>query len=53
MPEVFARQPGFTSTQMGLRWRPNDGPLEFDLLAGSFFDTVNAKFFTVGITFRY
>lgn len=53
MLEVFGRQPGFTGVQMGLRWRPNDGPLEFDLLAGSFLDTVNAKFFTVGITFRY
>lgn len=53
MLEVFGRQPGFTGTQIGLRWRPNDGALEFDLLAGSFFDTVNAKFFTVGITFRY
>lgn len=53
MLEVFGRERGFTGTQVGLRWRPNDGPLEFDLLAGSFFDTVNAKFFTVGITFRY
>ena len=53
MLEVFGREPGFTGAQMGLRWRPNDGPLEFDLLAGTFFDTVNAKFFTVGITFRY
>jgi len=53
MLEVFGRAPGFTGTQMGLRWRPNDGPINFDLLAGSFFDTVNAKFFTVGVTVRY
>jgi len=53
MLEMFGREPGFTGAQMGLRWRPNDGPIEFDLLAGTFFDTVNAKFFTVGITFRY
>jgi hypothetical protein len=53
MLEVFGREPGFTGAQVGLRWRPNDGPIEFDLLAGTFFDTVNAKFFTVGITFRY
>ncbi len=53
MLEVFGRQPGFTGTQIGLRWRPNDGPIEFDLLAGSYFDAVNSKFFTVGITFRY
>ncbi|MBI3197268.1 MAG: hypothetical protein HYZ40_07120 [Rhodospirillales bacterium] len=53
MLEVFGRQPGFTGTQMGVRWRPNDGPINFDLLAGSFFDTVNAKFFTVGVTLRY
>jgi len=53
MLEVFGRQPGYTGTQMGVRWRPNDGALEFDLLAGSFFDNVNGKFFTVGVTFRY
>lgn len=53
MLEVFGREPGFTGAQVGLRWRPKDGPLEFDLLAGSFFDSVNSKFFTVGITFRY
>ncbi len=53
MLEVFGRAPGFTGTQLGVRWRPNDGPIEFDLLAGSFLDTVNAKFFTVGITFRF
>lgn len=53
MLEVFGREPGYTGVQMGLRWRPNDGALEFDLLGGSYFDTVNAKFFTVGVTFRY
>lgn len=53
MLEVFGRQPGFTGTQIGLRWRPNDAALEFDLLAGSFLDNVNGKFFTVGVTFRY
>lgn len=53
MLEVFGREPGFTGTQIGLRWRPNDAALEFDLLAGSFLDNVNGKFFTVGVTFRY
>lgn len=53
MLEVFGREPGFTGTQMGIRWRPNDGAISFDLLAGSLFDTVNAKFFTVGVTVRY
>ena len=53
MLEVFGRQPGYTGTQIGLRWRPNDAALEFDLLAGSFLDNVNGKFFTVGVTFRY
>jgi hypothetical protein len=53
MLEVFGRQPGYTGTQIGLRGRPNDAALEFDLLAGSFLDNVNGKFFTVGVTFRY
>lgn len=53
MLELFGREPGYTGTQIGLRWRPNDAALEFDLLAGSFFDNVNGKFFTVGVTFRY
>ena len=53
MLEVFGREPGYTGTQIGLRWRPNDAALEFDLLAGSFLDNVNGKFFTVGVTFRY
>ena len=53
MVETFGRAPGAMGAQMGLRWRPNDAAIEFDLLAGSFFDEVNAKFFTVGVTFRY
>ncbi len=61
MAEVFGREPGFTGGQIGVRWRPNDGPLSFDLLAGGSFDflatgileAVNTRFFTVGVTFRY
>ncbi len=53
MVELFGREPGFTGTQMGVRWRPGDAAISFDLLAGSFFDTVNAKFVTVGVTVRY
>ena len=26
---------------------------DFDLLAGSFFDSVSARFFTVGVTVRF
>lgn len=61
MAEVFGREPGFTGAQAGVRWRPNDGALSFDLLAGGsfdflasgLFDAVNTRFFTVGVTWRY
>jgi hypothetical protein len=53
MLETFGRVPGTTGTQLGVRWRPNDGPIEVDLLAGSFFNNVDAKFFTIGLTLRW
>jgi hypothetical protein len=30
-----------------------EGWLDFDLLAGSYFDAVSSRFFTVGVTVRY
>ena len=53
MVEAFGRAPGVAGAQIGLRYRPGDGPIDFDLLAGGFFDSVNPRFFTVGVTIRY
>lgn len=53
MLEVFGRQPGLVGSQMGLRYTPRDGPIDFDLLVGNFFDSVSTRFFTIGVTIRY
>ncbi len=53
MIEAFGRAPGTGALQMGLRYTPKDGPLDFDFLAGSFLDSTSPRFFTVGVTFRY
>ena len=59
--DVRAR-PRCSAGQMGVRWRPNDGPINFDflvggsfdkVLAGEFLDKVSALFFTVGVTLRW
>ena len=53
MIEAFGRTRGTSGIQMGLRYRPNDGPIDFDFLAGSFLDSGNPRFFTVGVTYRW
>ena len=58
MLEVFGRTPnGLIGTQMGLRFTPTmngrEGWLDFDFLMGSYFDSVNPRFFTLGVTVRY
>jgi hypothetical protein len=58
MLEVFGRAPnGLMGSQMGLRYTPTmkgrEGWVDFDLLAGGFFDAVSSRFFTVGVTMRY
>ena len=62
MFETFGRARGAAGAQMGVRWRPNDGPINFDflvgtsydkVLAGEFLDKVSALFFTVGVTLRW
>lgn len=60
--EAFGRPSGGAAGQVGIRWRPNDGPIDFDFLAGSsqdkvlggeFRDKLNALFFTVGVTVHW
>ncbi len=53
MLEFFGRQPGITGAQIGLRYTPNDGWVDFDILAGNSFDATSPKFFTVGVTVRF
>ena len=53
MVEVFGRAPGTGGAQMGLRWSPGGGPIDFELLAGGFFDETSPRFFTLGVTVRY
>ena len=53
MLEGFGRSRGVNGVQMGLRYTPGDGPIDFDFLVGNFFDTLSSRFFTVGVTFRY
>ena len=53
MVEGFGRAPGSGGFQMGLRYTPNDGWVDFDILAGSIIDSTSPRFFTVGVTVRY
>jgi hypothetical protein len=62
MAEAFGRARGTSGAQFGVRWRPNDGPIDFDflvggsldrVLAGEFLDGVNTLFFTIGVTLRW
>ena len=53
MMEAFGRQPGFPGLQMGLRYTPNKGPVDIDLLVANYFDAATTRFFTVGVTVRF
>lgn len=53
MIETFGRASQSAGAQMALRYTPNDGPIDFDFMIGSFFDSVNPQFITFGVTLRY
>jgi hypothetical protein len=53
MVETFGRASSSAGAQMGLRFTPNEGPIDFDFMIGSYFDSVNPQFITFGITLRY
>jgi hypothetical protein len=39
---------------MGLRYTPAAHPrFDFDVLAGTLYDSINTKFFTIGVTVRF
>lgn len=52
MLETFGRSQGSTGAQVGLRYTPRRW-LDFDFLAGGFFDNISARFLTVGVTIRH
>jgi hypothetical protein len=53
MIEVFGRNPGVAGGQIGLRYTPGQGRIDFDLIAGSFLDGPGTRTVTVGVTLRY
>lgn len=53
MIEAFGRAPGSPGTQMGLRFTPNGGRFDFDLLVANYFGAINTQAITFGVTIRY
>jgi hypothetical protein len=53
MVEGFGRSPGVAGTQMGLRFTPNQGNIDFDLLVANYFDPGTTRFITLGVTVRF
>jgi hypothetical protein len=53
MIEVFGRNPGVAGGQIGLRYTPGQGRIDFDLIAGSFLDRPGTRTVTFGVTLRY
>lgn len=53
MVEAFGRAPGFPGLQMGLRFTPDKGPIDFDLLVANYFDSTTTRFVTIGVTVRF
>jgi len=53
MLEGFGRAPGIGGVQAGVRFTPNNGRLDFDLLAARFIGRGQPFFFTVGVTARF
>jgi hypothetical protein len=53
MLEAFGQAPGSPGTQMGLRYTPNKGPVDIDLLVATYFDSVTTRFITLGVSVRF
>jgi hypothetical protein len=52
MVEGFARDSGKAGGQIGLRWTPGGGRLDFDLIAGRYVDGATRNAVTIGLTMR-
>jgi hypothetical protein len=53
MVEVFARDTGRAGGQIGLRWTPGGGNVDFDLIAGRYIDGVTPTSLTAGVIARF
>jgi hypothetical protein len=53
MAEVFTRDTGRAGGQLGLRWTPGGGNVDFDLIAGRYIDGVTPTSLTVGVITRF
>lgn len=52
MAEAFQREGGKAGGQLGLRWNPGGGRVDFDLVAGRRVDGEAPRAITLGVTFR-
>lgn len=53
MAEVFQRQHSLTGAQAGVRFTPDNGPVDIDVLYGRRLDGTTPRAITVGLTLRY
>ena len=53
MAESFRRDHGRSGSQVGLRWTPHGGNVDFDLLVGRRIDSVSPEAVTLGLTVRH
>lgn len=51
--EVFTRDTGRAGGQIGVRWTPGGGNLDFDLIAGRYIDGVTPTSITAGVIVRF
>lgn len=53
MAEVFTQDTGRAGGQIGIRWTPGGGNLDFDLIAGRYIDGVTPTSLTAGLIVRF
>lgn len=53
MVEAFTRDTGQAGAQIGLRWTPGGGHVDFDLIAGRYIDGVTPTSLTAGVIVRF
>jgi hypothetical protein len=53
MVEAFGRNPGVAGGQIGLRYTPGQGRIDFDLLFGALVDPESTRSVTIGVTVRF
>ncbi|MGQ0661419.1 MAG: hypothetical protein ACT4N3_11205 [Sphingosinicella sp.] len=53
MVEAFTRDTGRAGAQIGVRWTPGGGNMDFDLIAGRYIDGVTPTSLTAGVIVRF